>query len=79
MYIILYMEKVIIPLSMPKAMAQELDILVKNGEFNSRNEALRFGVRMLIMMMRRTHDRSEDYAYDEIREGIIRGKKADVS
>jgi hypothetical protein len=27
------------------------------------------------MMMKKTHQRAEDYAYEEIKEGILRGKK----
>lgn len=80
LYTIVYMKKrIIVPISLPDGLARELDELVREGQFASRNEALKFGVRLVIMMLRRTHERAEDYAYEEIKEGILRGKKANVS
>ncbi len=73
------MERKIIPVALPKALADEVDLLIKVGEFTSRNELLKYGARLVIMMNRRTHERAEDYAYNEIREGFLRGKKANVS
>lgn len=73
------MERRVIPISLPRGLADELDELVKEGLFDSRSEALKFGARLIILMMRRVHERAEDYAYNEIVEGIRRGKKADVS
>lgn len=69
----------IVPISLPEGLAQELDMLVKEGEFVSRNEALKFGARLVVIMMRRKHQRAEDYAYEEIKEGFLRGKKVHVS
>ena len=69
----------IIPLALPGGLAMEIDELVKRGEFASRNEALKFGARMVVMMLNRTHERAEDYAYEEIKEGMIRGRRANVS
>ncbi len=69
----------VVPVSMPSSLAEELDLLVKEGEFASRNEALKFGARLVIMMSRRLHQRAHDYAYDEVREGILRGRRAHVS
>lgn len=71
--------RIIVPIALPEGLAKELDEIVKEGQFSSRNEALKFGVRLVVMMMRRTHERAEDYAYQEIKEGMLRGKKANVS
>ncbi|MEK6908610.1 MAG: ribbon-helix-helix domain-containing protein [Nanoarchaeota archaeon] len=71
--------KMIVPIALPSGLAEEIDILVREGEFVSRNEALKFGARLVVMMMRRVHKRAEDYAYEEIVSGIRRGKKANVS
>ncbi len=73
------MKKTIIPLALPQGLAEEVDYLVENGEFNSRNEALKFGARLVVLMMRRSHERAEDYAYSEIKEGVLRGRRANVS
>jgi len=69
----------IIPIALPEGLALEIDQLVHEGDFVSRNEALKFGARLVVLMSRRTHKRAEDYAYEEIKEGIMRGKKANVS
>lgn len=69
----------LVPVSLPSGLAQEIDVLVEDGEFTSRSEALKFGARLVVLMNRRTHQRAEDYAYDEIREGLRRGKPAHVS
>lgn len=60
-------------------LAQEIDTLVDEGEFTSRSEALKFGARLIVLMSRRTHHRAEDYAYEEIKEGLRRGKLTHVS
>ncbi len=73
------MKRKIVPLSLPGGLADELDKLVEEGSFDSRSEALKFGARLVIIMMKRVHERAEDYAYEEIKEGIRRGRKADVS
>jgi len=73
------LKRKIVPIALPIGLASEIDMLVKEGEFQSRNEALKFGARLVVMMLRRTHERAEDYAYEEIKEGIIRGKRAYVS
>ena len=73
------MKRIVVPLSLPRGLADQIDQLVKEGAFDNRSEALKHAARLLLLMMRRTHERAEDYAYSEIREGIIRGKKADVS
>lgn len=69
----------IVPIALPIGLADEIDKLVREGEFTSRNEALKFGARLLVMMMSRVHKRAEDYAYSEIVEGLVRGRKPNVS
>ena len=68
-------ERMLIPVSMPKGLTENLDRLVKEGEFSSRSDAIRFGARLVVMMDKRTHERSEDYAYDEIKKGLKRGMR----
>ena len=72
-------QRIVVPIALPSGLAEELDNLVREGEFVSRNEALKFGARLVVMMSSRIHKRAEDYAYGEIIEGIRRGKKAHVS
>lgn len=68
-------ERESVPVSLPKGLTRELDKLVEEGLFNSRSEALRFGARLVVMLEKRLHKRAEDYAYDEIKEGLERGLK----
>ncbi|MBI4155294.1 CopG family transcriptional regulator [Candidatus Woesearchaeota archaeon] len=70
------MKSKIIHIALPKGIAVEIDDLVNEGEFVSRNEALKFWARLVVLMHRRTHKRAEDYAYDEIKERLFYGKKA---
>lgn len=69
----------LVPVSLPIGLAKELDLLVEEGEFTSKGEVLKFGARMVVLMLKRTHQRAEDYAYEEITDGLRRGKRADVS
>ena len=69
----------VVPVALPGGLAEELDGLVREGEFTSRNEALKFGARLVVLMSKRTHQRAEDYAYDEIKKGLLREKKANIS
>lgn len=64
-----------IPVSLPKGLVMEIEEMVKRGEFSSKSEAIRFGTRLLVMLEKRLHERAEDYAYQEIIEGLKRGKK----
>ena len=63
-----------IAVSLPKGLVSQLEDLVKSGIFSSKSEAIRFGARLLVMMEKRLHERSEDYAYEEITEGLRRGR-----
>jgi len=67
-------ERNLVPVSMPKGLTKQIDILVKEGEFSSRSEALRFGARLVVVLSKRMHERAEDYAYEEISEGLKRGR-----
>ena len=71
-------ERESVPVSLPKGLARELDKLVEEGLFNSRSEALRFGARLVVVLEKRLHKRAEDYAYEEVKEGLKRGLQ-DVS
>ncbi len=68
-----------IPVSLPTGLVQEIDKLVEEREFSSRSEALKFGARLVVLYWRRTHERAVDYAYSEIKEGLERGRKVNVS
>ena len=63
-----------IPVSLPKGIVKELEKMVRRGEFSSKSEAIRFGARLLIMLERRLHERAEDYAVEDVMEGLERGK-----
>ena len=64
-----------IPVSLPMGLVKKLDNLVESGEFSSRSEAIRFGARLAVMLEDRLHKRAENYAYDEIVQGLKRGLK----
>ncbi len=64
-----------IAVSIPVGLAKELDHLVEVGEFSSKSEAIRFGARLVVILEKRLHERSENYAYDEITQGLKRGLK----
>lgn len=65
----------VVPVSIPSGLVKEIDELVERGMFSSRSDAIRFGARMVVVLERRLHERSEDYAYDEIIAGFKRGGK----
>lgn len=69
-------ERESVPVSLPKGLVQQLDALVRKGEFSSRSEVLRFGARLVLMLEKRLHERAEDYAYSEVMEGLRRGMKS---
>lgn len=73
MYTVMSMGKrVIVPVPLPEGLVRKIDELVKRGIFSSRAEALRYGVRLLLLVEGRVHDRSEEYAYEMIRERLKR-------
>lgn len=63
-----------IPVSLPKGIVRGIEEMVKRGEFSSKSEAIRFGARLLVMLEKRLHERAEDYALEEVMEGIKRGR-----
>ena len=61
-------KRILIPVSLPHALAAEIDELVNIGKFGSRSEAIRFGVRLLCMLEGKLKIKEED-AYAEILRG----------
>ena len=66
--------RVVVPVSLPKGLAQRIDEFVEKGVFSSRSEALRFGARIVTLPEGRLHERSEDYAYSMIKERLGRAE-----
>jgi len=66
-------DRALVPVSLPMALVKHLDELVEKGEFASRSEALRYGARLVVLLSKRVHKRAEEYAYEEIKEGLVRG------
>jgi Arc/MetJ-type ribon-helix-helix transcriptional regulator len=67
-------DRVSVPVSLPKGLVKEIDSMVEENMFGSRSEVLRHGARLAVMHHRRLHERAEDYALDEISQGLKRGK-----
>ena len=67
-------ERIIIPVSLPSGLVDELDELVNRGIFGSRSEALRHGAHMVVLLRSRVHALAEEYAYEEAMAGLKRGK-----
>ena len=60
---------------LPEILVKQMDRLVKEDHFTSRAEIVRYGVRLAIMFeTERLHQRAEDYAYQDIRAGLERGR-----
>ena len=67
-------ERVIIPVSLPSGLVEEIDALVEKKIFGSRSEALRYGAHMVVLLRSRVHELAEEYAYEEAMAGLKRGK-----
>ena len=67
-------DRISIPVSLPRGLVKEIDEMVRRREFSSKSDAIRFGVRLLVMLEKRTHQRAEDYAIEEIVGGLERGR-----
>ena len=67
-------ERVSIPVSLPLGLVEEIDDLVDQKLFGSRSEVLRYGARLAVIYHRRLHARAEEYAYEEVKQGLERGK-----
>ena len=66
--------RVSIPVSLPSGLVEEIDHMVSEKVFGSRSEVLRYGARLAVLYHRRLHMRAEEYAHDEVTEGLKRGK-----
>jgi len=69
-------ERVIIPVSLPKGLVEEIDELVRRKVFSSRSEALRYGARLVVLFEKGLHRLAEDYAYEMIKERLKRREKS---
>ena len=69
--------RVSIPVSLPTGLVEEIDHMVEDRVFGSRSEVLRYGARLAVLYHRRLHMRAEEYAFEEISQGLKRG--TDVS
>ena len=67
-------DREVVPVSIPSGLVREIDKMVKEGRFSSRSEAIRFGTRVAVVLEKRLHERSVDYAYEDALEGFRRGK-----
>jgi Arc/MetJ-type ribon-helix-helix transcriptional regulator len=66
-----------IPVKLTPQLTREIDELVRLGVFASRSEAIRFGVRLMILMERADipiSRRAEEYAYEDIKGKLERIK-----
>ena len=61
-------KRVLIPVSLPHALAKDIDELVSIGKFGSRSEAIRFGARLLCMLEGKLHLKEQD-VYAELLRG----------
>ena len=68
-------ERVVIPVSLPKGLVEEIDELVRKRVFSSRSEALRYGARLAVLFEKGIHKLAEDYAYEMIKERLERSEK----
>jgi len=66
-----------IPVKLTPYVKGEIDELVRLGIFASRSEAIKFAIRLLIMMERAEipiSHKAEEYAYEEIKEKLEKVK-----
>ena len=67
--------RVVIPVSLSRRLVKEIDELVKKKKFSSRSEALRYGVRLVVLFEKGIHKLAEDYAYEMIKERLEKREK----
>ncbi len=77
MYTMLYREdkQTAVPVKLSPQIKREIDELVRLGVFASRSEAIKFGIRLMILMERAEipiSRRAEQYAYEEIKGKLER-------
>jgi len=67
-------ERDTVPVSLPKKLVDDIDQMVKDGEFGSRSEALRFAARMLTHResTKRLHELTQKRAIEQVEERISR-------
>ena len=68
-------DRVSMAVSLPAGLVDEIDILVAEKVFSSRSEALRYGARLAVLFQRRLHYKAEEYAYEEAKRRIKRGRR----
>ncbi|MEM2191720.1 MAG: hypothetical protein QW540_09890 [Archaeoglobaceae archaeon] len=62
-------ERVVVPVSLSSGLLREL---VDKGIFSSRSQALRYGVRLVVLFEKRIYRVAEDYTYKMIKERLER-------
>jgi len=67
-------ERDTVPVSLPKKLVDDIDQMVKDGEFGSRSEALRFAARMLTHResTKRLHELTQKRAIEQVEERMSR-------
>lgn len=60
-------KRVLIPVSIPRALADDIDELVRIGKFGSRSDAIRFGARLLCMLEGKLHLKEQDLYAEMLR------------
>lgn len=67
-------ERKSVPVSLPPELVNRLDVLVEDGVFSSRSEALRYGARLVVREERldRLHEQAESTAREDIEERLER-------
>ena len=64
-------KQIAVPVKLTPQLRDEIDELVKLGVFASRSEAIKFGIRLMILIEKLElpiSRRAEEYAYEEIKE-----------
>lgn len=70
-------KQIAIPVKLTPQIKEEIDELVRLGIFASRSEAIKFGIRLMILMEKidiPISKRAEEYAYEEVKEKMERIK-----
>ena len=68
-------EQIAIPVKLTPEIKEEIDELVRLGVFASRSEAIKFGIRLMLLIEKldlQISRRAEEYAYEEIKEKFKR-------
>ncbi len=68
-------KQIAIPVKLTTQLKEEIDELVRLGVFASRSEAIKFGIRLMILTEKielPISRRAEEYAYEEIKEKFER-------